>query len=175
MYSKDEAKQLMTDFWNGFANYTLCQSARLQQPVEWMLYKTGIKGLELKFDLDCKWIRSVIEVNARSESRRQAIYDELLKAKLVKIHQDDKVLAFARANYLFVFNFHPTKSFEDYPVPADDGEYQLLLDSDAQRFNGFNRLLPDQHFFARPTDQGEKAISLYLPTRTALVIKALNH
>ena len=79
MYSKDEAKQLMTDFWNGFANYTLCQSARLHQPVEWMLYKTGIKGLELKFDLDCKWIRSVIEVNARSESRRQAIYDELLK------------------------------------------------------------------------------------------------
>ena len=69
----------MTDFWNGFANYTLCQSARLQQPVEWMLYKTGIKGLELKFDLDCKWIRSVIEVNAHGESRRQAIYDELLK------------------------------------------------------------------------------------------------
>ncbi|MBP5301201.1 MAG: alpha amylase C-terminal domain-containing protein, partial [Victivallales bacterium] len=96
-------------------------------------------------------------------------------AKLVKIHQDDKVLAFARAQCLFVFNFHPTRSFENYLVPADGGEYQLVLDSDAQRFNGFNRLLPDQHFFARPTDQGEKAISLYLPTRTALVIKALNH
>ena len=79
MYSRDEAKQLMTDFWNGFSNYTMCQSVALKTPVEWMLYKTGIKGLELKFDLDCKWIRSVIEVNARSESRRQAIYDELLK------------------------------------------------------------------------------------------------
>lgn len=79
MYSRDEAKQLMTDFWNGFSNYTMCQSVALKMPVEWMLYKTGIKGLELKFDLDGKWIRSVIEVNARSESRRQAIYDELLK------------------------------------------------------------------------------------------------
>ena len=79
MYSRDEAKQLMTDFWNGFSNYTLCQSVALKTPVEWMLYKTGIKGLELKFDLDCKWIRTVIEVNARSESRRQAIYAELQK------------------------------------------------------------------------------------------------
>ena len=79
MYSRDEAKQLMTDFWNGFSNYTLCQSVALKTPVEWMLYKTGIKGLELKFDLDCKWIRTVIEVNARNESRRQAIYAELQK------------------------------------------------------------------------------------------------
>ena len=77
MYSKDEAKQLMTDFWNGFSNYSRCQSVKLGRPVEWMLYKTGIKGLELKFDLDCKWIRSVIEVNARSETRRTEIYNEL--------------------------------------------------------------------------------------------------
>ena len=77
MYSKDEARQLMTDFWNGFANYSRCQSVRLGRPVEWMLYKTGIKGLELKFDLDCKWIRTVVEVNARSESRRTEIYNEL--------------------------------------------------------------------------------------------------
>lgn len=79
MYSKDEAKQLMTDFWNGFSNYSHCQSVRLKQPVEWMFYKTGIKGLELKFDLDCKWIRSVIEVNARSATRCADIYNELLK------------------------------------------------------------------------------------------------
>jgi len=79
MYSRDEAKQLMTDFWNGFSNYTNYQSVAAGGKVVWMLYKTGIKGLELKFDLDCKWIRSVIEVNARSEIRRQAIYDELQK------------------------------------------------------------------------------------------------
>lgn len=81
MYSKDEAKQLMTDFWNGFANYTRCQEIQLKQPITWLLYKTGIKGLELKFDLERKWIRTVVEVNAKSESRRTDIYTELLKYK----------------------------------------------------------------------------------------------
>lgn len=94
-------------------------------------------------------------------------------AQLVKIHQDDHVLAFARADLLFVFNFHPTKSFEDYPIPVSPGaEYRLRLDTDAERFNGFNRVQPEQHFYALPDSSGNTAhLSLYLPTRTALVLK----
>ncbi|MBR4125554.1 MAG: alpha amylase C-terminal domain-containing protein, partial [Victivallales bacterium] len=91
--------------------------------------------------------------------------------RLVKIHQDDHVLAFARGNLLFVFNFHPTKSFTDYPIPAND-EYLLKLDTDATRFNGFNRVCPDQHFFAMTdSPDGPAHLSLYLPTRTALVLE----
>jgi 1,4-alpha-glucan branching enzyme len=33
-------------------------------------------------------------------------------------HEDDKTVAFERAGVLFVFNFHPTKSFTDYRVRA---------------------------------------------------------
>ena len=92
--------------------------------------------------------------------------------QLVKIHQDDHILAFSRGNLLFVFNFHPTKSFEDYPIPADTTEYLLLLDTDADRFNGFGRVQPAQHFFAlSDTSDGPTHLSLYLPTRTALVLE----
>ena len=93
--------------------------------------------------------------------------------RLVKIHQDNHILAFSRGDLLFVFNFHPTDSFENYPIPAQAAEYLLRLDSDAERFNGFGRVQPDQHFYAlTDTPDGPAHLSLYLPTRTALVLKS---
>ncbi len=83
MYSKDEAKQLMVDFWNGFNNYTKYFARKKGEPVEWMLYKTGIKGLELKFDLDKRGVRTVLESNSRDESRRLDIFIELEKYKVI--------------------------------------------------------------------------------------------
>lgn len=56
-------------------------------------------------------------------------------------HEDDKIIAFERAGLVFVFNFHPTKSFTDYPVGLDgDGKYQIVLSSDSAEFGGFNRV-----------------------------------
>ncbi|MBO4619374.1 MAG: alpha amylase C-terminal domain-containing protein [Victivallales bacterium] len=92
--------------------------------------------------------------------------------RLVKLHQDNHVLAFSRGDLLFVFNFHPTVSFENYPIPAQATEYLLRLDTDATLFNGFGRVQPDQHFYAlTDTPDGPAHISLYLPTRAALVLK----
>lgn len=31
-------------------------------------------------------------------------------------HEDDKIIVFERGPLLFIFNFHPTKSFKDYRV-----------------------------------------------------------
>lgn len=31
-------------------------------------------------------------------------------------HEDDKVVVFERCGVVFVFNFHPTKSFSDYRI-----------------------------------------------------------
>jgi hypothetical protein len=83
MYSKAEAKELMTRFWEEFAKYTLFFSHKVGEPVDWMLYKTGIKGIELKFDVDPKYIKCAIESNARDEDRRLDIFIELAKYKLI--------------------------------------------------------------------------------------------
>ena len=92
--------------------------------------------------------------------------------QLVKIHQDDHILAFARGAFLFVFNFHPTKSFENYSIPAGAAEYVLRLDTDQKCFNGFGRVQPNQHFYALTNTIDSPAyLSLYLPTRTALVLQ----
>jgi hypothetical protein len=81
MYNKAELKELVTCFWEEFAKYTAYYSHKKGRPIEWMLYKTGIKGLELKFDIDPKFVKCIIESNARNEDRRLDIFIELTKYK----------------------------------------------------------------------------------------------
>jgi 1,4-alpha-glucan branching enzyme len=59
-------------------------------------------------------------------------------------HDHDKILAFARAGWVFVFNFHPSRSFFDYGIPAPGGSFRLVLDSDSRHFGGHGRLTVDQ-------------------------------
>lgn len=56
-------------------------------------------------------------------------------------HEDDKTIAFERGGLLFIFNFHPTKSFADYRVGLEDeGEFKTVLCSDDAEFGGQNRI-----------------------------------
>jgi 1,4-alpha-glucan branching enzyme len=87
-------------------------------------------------------------------------------ANLLFLHESDRILAFKRAGLVFLFNFHPVRSFSDYFVTAPPGKYRMVLDTDSQRFGGQGRLKADQvHFTHRDR------LSLYLPTRTAFVLE----
>lgn len=77
MYSKEETQQLRKEFWKTFSDYTKFYSRKIGEPITWMYYKTGIKGLELKFDIEKKAVRVALEVNARSDERRFNIFLEL--------------------------------------------------------------------------------------------------
>lgn len=86
-------------------------------------------------------------------------------------HISDQVLAFERAGLIFIFNFNPTKSFTDYPIPAPSEKYTLLLDSDSPLFGGFGRVLPSTEYFRMSTPDAPDKLRVYLPSRTALVLK----
>ncbi len=88
------------------------------------------------------------------------------------IHEDRKIIAFVRGGLFFVCNFHPFRSFFDYQVDAPQGRYQLLLDTDESRFGGHERLMPDQ-VFSTVQDDDRHRLSLYLPSRTALVLEKM--
>ena len=54
---------------------------------------------------------------------------------------DDKTIVFERAGLLFIFNFHPTKSFTDYRVGVNvDGEYRIVLSTDNKEYGGFENV-----------------------------------
>jgi 1,4-alpha-glucan branching enzyme len=94
--------------------------------------------------------------------------------RLVYEHSDNKLIVFARAGLLFAFNFHPAQSYNDYRFETPPGTYRMLLTSDDARYGGHSRLTADQEHLALPEKNGHNGqhhLSLYLPSRTAIVLQ----
>lgn len=91
------------------------------------------------------------------------------------LHDQDQIMAFERASFLFVFNLHPSRSFVDYGILVQKGNYKIVLNSDAKEFGGFG--LVDEQIVHTTTQTAKNPdfelewIRLYLPSRTALVLK----
>ncbi|XP_048581056.1 1,4-alpha-glucan-branching enzyme isoform X3 [Nematostella vectensis] len=88
-------------------------------------------------------------------------------------HEDDKIIAFERGNLLWIFNFHPTKSFPDYRVGVNRaGKFNLVLSTDAEEFGGHRRVDPDCRYYVESRPWHNRAFSLlvYIPCRCALVL-----
>ena len=94
------------------------------------------------------------------------------KAELSLIQEDDKLLAYKKDDDLFVFNFHPYKSFEGYPIPAECGEYKVILSTDDADFGGHNRVGKD-YIYKTEKIGGRDCIKLYIPSRTGFVLKKI--
>jgi 1,4-alpha-glucan branching enzyme len=91
------------------------------------------------------------------------------------INEGDKVFAFERGGIFFVFNFHPSQSFTDYALEIPPGEYVLALDTDEARFGGHARLAAGQRYSTARVLQSDtlrNCVRLYLPCRTALVLRS---
>ncbi|KAF2884837.1 hypothetical protein ILUMI_21314 [Ignelater luminosus] len=88
-------------------------------------------------------------------------------------HEDDKVIAFERAGLVFIFNFHPTKSFPDYRIGVhNEGKYLAVLSSDAPEFGGHSRVDMSVPYFTSPEGFAGRRCSfqIYIPCRTAIVL-----
>ena len=102
------------------------------------------------------------------------ILDDLFVNRIYE-NDYDKVLAYSRGELLFVFNFHPTRSFTDYGIPIK-GKFRIILDSDDPVFGGFDRINRTTLYMSarkaeRPTLDQPFYLYLYLPSRCALVLK----
>lgn len=87
-------------------------------------------------------------------------------------HEVDKVIVFERAGLLWIFNFHPEKSYADYRVGVEQaGTYRVVLNTDSKDFGGFERVDTDTRFFttAFPWNERKNFTQVYIPTRTAIV------
>ena len=103
------------------------------------------------------------------------------KTDVVEIwHNDgDQVLAYRRKDLIFVFNFSGVHSYTDYGILAEPGAYKVVLNTDSKDFGGFG-FNDDSitHFTcADPMYAKEKKewLKLYLPARTAVVLKRVKN
>ncbi|MDX2415125.1 MAG: alpha amylase C-terminal domain-containing protein [Bacteroidales bacterium] len=90
-------------------------------------------------------------------------------------NKQDCVVAFSREDLLFVFNFHPINSYSDYRIPAT-GRYRIILNSDSADYGGYERVDSSMIYLSSRIQHAQlseaMSLPLYLPTRTALVLKS---
>ena len=92
-------------------------------------------------------------------------------AQQLWVDPENKILVFSKAGLIFVFNFHPQNSPKDYVIPAPNGKYKVIFDSDQKIYGGQERI---DHQTVYQTGQWDKyGFPIYLPCRTTLVLKKI--
>lgn len=102
---------------------------------------------------------------------------ERREVKEIWHHDGDLVLAYMRGDLLFVFNFHPTRSFTDYGLLVPKGEYEVVLNTDNPLYGGFGNtddtlrhLAPEDPLYKRVR---KGWLKLYIPSRSAMVLRRI--
>jgi len=83
MYSKGESKQLRKEFWIVFARRCEIVPELRNKKKKWVLYDTGLSGIDLKFEVTRNEALVMIEINSRQENRRLQIFETLQKYRLL--------------------------------------------------------------------------------------------
>ena len=84
---------------------------------------------------------------------------------------------FEKGDLLFIFNFHPHKSYEHYRIGTKwNREHIVVLHSDQKEFGGYDRV-PLGHRFPIIREEWchrPNYIHIYIPSRTAIVLKEVD-
>ena len=81
MFSKEEARALRLEFWQKLGNRTRRLPGQKGRKRLWIADNTGIKGLDLRFDVGREKIIVALEINIKNEEKRLALYEKLEAAK----------------------------------------------------------------------------------------------
>ncbi|MGM9594532.1 MAG: alpha amylase C-terminal domain-containing protein [Candidatus Onthomonas sp.] len=127
---------------------------------QWSLRDNGFLKYQWLGDFD----HDMVALTKRRDIFQQRMPD------LEVLRENDKVIVFYRKGLLFAFNFNPTQSFTNVlvPVPAN-ADYTVALSSDDEKYGGQN-LIEHMTYPVKEFD-GKLFVELYLPARTAVVLK----
>ncbi len=84
-------------------------------------------------------------------------------------HESDQVLVYERGDLLFVFNWNPNQSFQDYPIYTKlSARATVILSTDDQNTGGHQRV-HHQTYSVTKIDEFVGKFTLYVPSRCAIV------
>ncbi|MBF4484067.1 MULTISPECIES: DUF4268 domain-containing protein [unclassified Flavobacterium] len=89
MYSKEESQRIKREFWVAFAE---------KYPRKWVLYDTKIKDFSFKFFVDNKKAQVLIDIEQRSDEKRNAYFEKLEALRNILEEEFIKDLVFEK-NY----------------------------------------------------------------------------
>ena len=83
---------------------------------------------------------------------------------------EKKTLVYKKGSLVFAFNFHPVNSYEGLFLPMPEkGEYEVQMSTDDYCYGGHGRIWHQR--YCTVEKDGKVGIMLYLPSRTAVVLK----
>ncbi len=95
-------------------------------------------------------------------------------ARLCTLNQRDHMLAFERNGLVFVFNFDPVRTRQDYIIPVSAGrDHAVLFTTDDGCYGGFDNISHQTLSACIPGQRGP-ALSVCLPPRSAMVLKPVD-
>ena len=83
MFSKEEAKELREKFWDQFQSISRQKRIRKKLHGDWILTRTGVKALNLRFHVDRKVAQVAIDLETRNMDKRLELYEKLESVKKV--------------------------------------------------------------------------------------------
>ena len=127
---------------------------------QWSLMDNGFLKYQWLGDFD----RDMVSITKENGLFTQRMGDLRLNMR------PEKVLAFYRHGLLFAFNFHPSASQTGVQIPVSrPGVYDVVLCTDDEKYGGFDQI---QHIpYPTQKKDGKYFLELYLPARTAVVLK----
>ena len=98
----------------------------------------------------------------------------LLTGKMEVLNFDHyrKIMAYRRGKTIFLLNFHPSWSQDNFFVPVKDkGAYEVILTTDDGEFGGYDRVSKTYIYKAEKNENGEYGIRIYIPSRCGIVLR----
>ena len=83
MFSRKETAELRKEFWTAFGQYMAPVLSAENEKINWINYKTGIKGLQFKMDATGKKAWIAIEINHSDLLQQQMIFEKLRELRSV--------------------------------------------------------------------------------------------
>ncbi len=95
------------------------------------------------------------------------------KAESMWLDQQKNIMIFRRNDLIYIFNLHPTQSQEDVFINCNllgKGKYSVIFSTDDIAYGGQNRI-STEHIYCAKKDEYGFGFRIYMPCRTAAVIK----
>ena len=94
-------------------------------------------------------------------------------ANLMLMKAPEQTLCFARMDLFFVFNFHPSNSLQNVLVPvySNSKEFVVEFTSDDEKYGGYSQIA--HQVYPVKEFNGQRFVELYIPARTAIVLREI--
>ncbi len=81
MYSKQEAQEIRHSFWHKLESKTRRLPGQNGRPIKWIFDRTGIKGLDLRFDVNREMAMVAMEINPTQNEKLDNLWEKMLNCK----------------------------------------------------------------------------------------------